>query len=186
MERLQYFPTFYPFGPIVLTKFTRAEIALFFFCWAYLVLWSFQNLQEQHNCQTFLILNIPFGPVVLTKYIRAGNARLSFYLSHLVQWSSRNLQEIKLLHFSYFKLIWSSGPHKFYKSRECHTFLLFIPFGPLVLTKFIKAVIAIFFYCWAHLVLWSSGNLQEQRMPHFPTIFPIWSSGPHEIYKNRE
>jgi hypothetical protein len=35
------------------------------------------------------------------------------------------------------------------------------------------------------LVLWSSRKLQQKRMPHFPTIYSIWSPGPHEIYKSR-
>jgi hypothetical protein len=66
----------------------------------------------------------------------------SFYLI----WSSgpHEIYKSRERFFSTAELIWSSGPHEIYKNRECNTFLLFISFGLLVLTKFNKAEIAFF------------------------------------------
>jgi hypothetical protein len=106
-----------------------------------------------------------FGPLVLRKLKRAENSTLFYNLSHLVLWSFRNDKEQRMLHISTIDPIWSSGPDEISKSRECNTFLLFIPFGPLVLTKFTREAIASFFYHYIRL---------------------IWSSGPLEIEKSRE
>jgi hypothetical protein len=116
----------------------------------------------------------------------------------LVLWSSQSLQEHKNSYFPIIYLIWSSGPQEIYKRRECHTFLLFIPFGPLVLKKFTKAEFPPFFFLCSSfglvvltkytraenvtlpyylflLVHWSSRNLQEQSLPYFSTAELIWS-----------
>jgi hypothetical protein len=143
------------------------------------------EIYKSSDCYIFLLLS-SFGPLVLRKFTRAENATLSYYFYHLVLWSSRNLQEQRIKHFPTIYPIWSSGPHEIYKSSDCSIFILLCSFGPLVLTKFTRAENATLSYYFSHLVFWSSRNLQEQRIKHFPTIYFIWSSGPHKIYKSRD
>jgi hypothetical protein len=131
------FLLFISFGPLVLTKFTRVEIALLFYC-----------------------LSL-FGPLVPTKFTRAETALFFYCEAKLILWSSQNLREQRLPYFPSIYLIWCSGPHEIYKHRECSTFLLFISFGPLVLTKFTSTENAALSYYLSHLVLWSSRNLLE-------------------------
>jgi hypothetical protein len=173
-----------------------------------LVLWSTRNLLEQRILQfprtdliwssgpheiyksrifyTFLLL-IPFGPLVCTKFTRAENPTLSHYLSHLVFCSSQNLLEQRTLHFPSFDQIWSTGPHENYYSRECHTFLLFIPFGLLVAMKFKKSR-----DCFTSVLLNSFGPLVLTKLTRavIATLSysynHIWSNGPHKNYYSRE
>jgi hypothetical protein len=67
-------------------------------------------------------------------------------------------------HFPTVYPIWSTGRHEIYKSRDCITSVLLNLFGPLVLTKLTRAVIATLSYSYNH----------------------IWSNGPHKNYYSRE
>jgi hypothetical protein len=130
-------------SPLVLTKFTREENATLYYYLFRLVPWSSRNLQKQ----SFL----PF-----------------FYCAaHLVLWSSQNVEEQRMQHFRTIYSIWSTGPHKIYKSRVCPIFLLLSSFGPLVLTKFTRSENVSLSYYLSHLVLWSSRNLLEQILGFF-------------------
>jgi hypothetical protein len=191
---------------VVLTKFARSEIATLSFHESHLSSGP-HKIYKSRDGHSFLLLS-SFGSVVLTTFTRAENASLSLYLFHLVLWSSRNLPELwncrtflldHLVLWSSHNLLeqwlplfptvnsfWSCGPHEIVKIWDCHTFLSWISFGPLVLTTFTRTDNVTLFLQWSSFGLMVLTKYTRAEIPHFPTVYPIWSYGHHEIYNIRE